>query len=83
MTDRATIRLDLEALPDAAGVPAFVRLRRLLKALKRAYGWRCLRLLDVPAELRPARGPSSPAECGLSGPGAMGGHCPKERGDGR
>jgi hypothetical protein len=40
------IRLTLEAMPD--DVPADNRLRRLLKMMKRAYGFRMVMIEDAP-----------------------------------
>jgi hypothetical protein len=43
---RPVYRLTLEALPD--DVPAHVRLKRVLKGLLRGYGFRCVRVEQVP-----------------------------------
>ncbi len=46
--------LTIESTPD--NVPAINRLRRLLKALIRAYGFRCLEVVEVkPAEPVPVK----------------------------
>jgi hypothetical protein len=51
--DRPTFNVVLAALP-GWGVPAVLRLRRFLKAALRAYGLRCLKVVEVPAA--PPRG---------------------------
>lgn len=48
------VRLTL--VPLASHVPAEVRLRRLLKAMLRAYGWRCVEVCG-PAAWSDAPGP--------------------------
>jgi hypothetical protein len=52
-------RLDLVALPDPEGVPPANRLRRLLKALLRGWGFRCIRAVEVrpvvPDDATPAK----------------------------
>jgi hypothetical protein len=50
MSDRTTYRLLLEVPPGP--VPEAVRLRRLLKALLRRYGLRCLAVEEVEAHVR-------------------------------
>jgi hypothetical protein len=69
-----------EALP----VPAVLRLRRLLKVLKRAYGFQCLMIEEVsldPSTPRPdATGASVDAYacyCGLCDPLEKKGHRPR------
>jgi hypothetical protein len=48
VADRPTFNVVLTALP-GWGVPAVVRLRRFLKAALRAYGLRCIEVVEVPA----------------------------------
>jgi hypothetical protein len=55
VTARPAYRLTLRAPPD--GVPDGVKLRRLLKALLRRFGLRCLSVEEVPAVApAPAKG---------------------------
>jgi hypothetical protein len=50
------IRLTIRSVPNQA-VPEAARLKRLLKALLRGYGFRCLGIEDIP----PAGDPRDPA----------------------
>jgi hypothetical protein len=45
--DQQTFNVVLTALP-GWGVPAVVRLRRFLKCALRAYGLRCVEIIEVP-----------------------------------
>ena len=62
--------LVLQALPD--GVPAPVRLRRLLKALLRGYGFRCLAAEEVVTEEEGAARGVLPDPAGGGQPGLAG-----------
>jgi hypothetical protein len=55
---RPVYRITLEAEPSA--VPAYVRLRRFLKAALRAYGLRCVTYRQLPRE--PSREASTASE---------------------
>jgi hypothetical protein len=55
--DRPHYLLRLVALP--ADAPAHVRLQRVMKALLRAYGFRCISAAEVTSEAPPA-GPGVP-----------------------
>jgi hypothetical protein len=46
--NRPTFRVTLSALP-AWSVPAVLRLRRFLKAALRAYGLRCIEVIEMTA----------------------------------
>lgn len=59
---RERVRLTLETAPSE--VPAAVRLRRLLKQLGRAYGWRCVEVEALPPKEAPAREPVREGEEG-------------------
>jgi hypothetical protein len=48
MIDRPTYRLDLRPEPDVR-VPDAIRLRKLLKALLRGYGFRAVAIKEMPA----------------------------------
>lgn len=47
---KPTFALTLQALPDPSGVPVANRLRRLLKAALRSYGFRCITIQPAPPE---------------------------------
>jgi hypothetical protein len=45
-----TVRLTLVALPRPGDAPADQRLKRLVKAALRGYGFRCLKVEDLPGK---------------------------------
>jgi hypothetical protein len=54
---RETYRLTVEALPDSA--PAIIRLRRVIKSLLRAYGFRLLAVVELPEDAKTPPSPES------------------------
>lgn len=52
---KPTFNLTLEAMP--GGPPPIIRLRHLLKAALRAYGFRCLQCVEVDGVQARAEGP--------------------------